>query len=261
MVKPLWALTGVALLSIAGAAGGVIVASPGGEEEAAQHVSSPTPRVTADVEPTATVITTSAEPPTESLATCDSARIAPPNDQVWRWGDVTVTIPKGNGVRVMGDIHDGRPVLVIFPEADSDEWTVIDAATGVLGPIRPDDDPQREKEAEIQQAVATVEVCAFDPAKAQWPYNGEPATPERDTSAGLSYLVPDPGTGIQITYATTRCSGDCPGSGESIVAETSRSQMGVVLRGGEIVASTSEIDPVDQEAFSRYLQTIQVVDP
>jgi hypothetical protein len=46
VVKPRWLLAGAALLASAGLAGAVVVASPGGEEEAVQQVESPTPTVT-----------------------------------------------------------------------------------------------------------------------------------------------------------------------------------------------------------------------
>ena len=42
MVKPLWALAGVALLGTAGVAGALVVASTGGEQEVVQQVETPT---------------------------------------------------------------------------------------------------------------------------------------------------------------------------------------------------------------------------
>jgi len=65
MIKPLWALAGVALLGTAGVAGAFVVASSGGEEEAVQQVDTPTVGA-------ATTITPQAHTPSPSVASTPS---------------------------------------------------------------------------------------------------------------------------------------------------------------------------------------------
>lgn len=87
VIKPLWALTGLALLGTAGVAGTLIVASPGGEEEVVQQVETATPTAAATsaiISPTtspiasATPIHTAAETP-PATATAD----VPPDWQTY----------------------------------------------------------------------------------------------------------------------------------------------------------------------------------
>jgi hypothetical protein len=82
VIKPLWAVTGVAVLGAAGVAGGVIVASPGGEEEAVQQVqtSSPTTSVTPGVSPTPSPTAVATAPPTTTPPTTSPTEPAIPPD-------------------------------------------------------------------------------------------------------------------------------------------------------------------------------------
>src|SRR5207249_675451 len=130
MIKPIWAAVGgLALLGTAVGVGALVVASTGGEEEAA-------------FEPKSTAV---------------PATIAP-------------------------------------------EQVMIDAFTGQLVSAGPDDDPVFEKREEIAPALNTVSICPFDPAAAPWPYTGAAPEGPRLTLGKLTFLQPDPSSGVQWSF-------------------------------------------------------------
>lgn len=252
MNRPLVALAG--LIVAGGTAGGaLLIASPGGEEEVVQQVETarPTPgKAQATAEPNPVI-----ELPTPSVQPGCLASPPPPGVKLWRWGDVIVLIPGDGEIRVVGtfDGYDEHPALEVSAGGG---WgrTVIDATTGAMIT----QDPKGDKAAEIDSVLATASVCPFDGRTAPWPYTGDPPDGPRLTLGKLSYLEPDPATGIQV-LGGSECSASTQGGGchDFLDVRSARSSMYVDAEDGRVI-EPAKIVTEEQEAFDRYLATVQV---
>ena len=262
MIKPLWAVAGVALVGITGVVGAVVVASPGGEEEAVQQVETATP--SPEASETATPAPSPAPSPiielpspSPSLAACDPNPPAPPGTKLWRWGDVTVLIPEDGAVRAVGtDVgQERRPAL----EISADGWgrTVIDASTAAII----SQDPKGDRAPQIDSVVATLSVCRFDVSSAPWPYNGDPADGPRMTIGYVSYLEPDPATGMQVLAGMAHSDGTSGSQNVSYLeVTTGRSSMYIGAESGEVMGP-ADIAHDDEVAFQRFLESLRVQMP
>jgi len=262
MIKPIWAAVGgLALLGTAGGVGALVVASTGGEEEAAFEPKSTA--VPATIAPSPVMDTPSPgadEAPEYQLDVpsfaptrkCPSSG-AETGTKTWRWGDVTVITSEGNGIRAGGLLHPySQPVMAIFSEDDTSEQVMIDAFTGQLVSAGPDDDPVFEKREEIAPALNTVSICPFDPAAAPWPYTGAAPEGPRLTLGKLTFLQPDPSSGVQWSFQSAD-----PG-GLFLVLETARSEVAIDSATGNVSDVTARIHPDDKAAFDRYISTIEL---
>lgn len=258
MIKPLWAVAGVALLGTAGVAGALVVASSGGEEEFVQEVetATPSPAGSETLTPAASPVI---ELPSPSPVTAGcSASAVPPGVRLCRWGDVAVLIPGDTEIRAIGTFmgQDNRPAL----EISAGGWgrTVIDAATGAIL----SQEPKGDYAALIDSIVATVTICPFDRSAAPWPYNGDPPSGSRMTIGYVSYFEPDPATGIQV-LGGMGCSASTQGGGchEFLDVRSARSSLSINAETGEVVEQTKKISAADEGAFERFLAEIQVKSP
>ena len=249
-MKPLWAVAGVALLSAAGVAGALVIASPGGEEEFVQQAETGTP--TASV--AATSAPTADETPTASPP-CDPNRTSAPGAKLWRWGDLTVSIPEGSEVLAAGGTaQDGEIVVVLNLTSAPDKGLVVSAETGAVLT-----DQSAEQRAVIDPVLATVSVCPFDPKVAPWPYTSKVPEGARLTYGKLSYLEPDPATGIEVSGGLA-CAGSTRNSGchRFLGVRSASSSMYIDWESGAVI-EPADIAPEEQEAFDRYLASVQVV--
>lgn len=187
---------------------------------------------------------------------CNANPIPAPGTTLSRWGDLTIMIPEG--VLAYGDLDEtGVPVLVIFPQEINQSYrTVIDATTGTVVAVVNDAGGLRPKEAEIQAALESVSICPLDAAAAPWPYAGEPPDGPRQTVGKLSYLEPDPATGIQV-FGGGQCNGECR---TFIRVSSVRSSVYVDAGNGQVIGP-AKIAPEEKEAFERYLASVQVINP
>lgn len=266
MVKPLWALAGVALLGTAGFVGALVVASSGGEEEVIQQVETATPPVGTPAE-TPTI--------TPSPAGCDPNPSPPPGTKLWRWVNVTVLLPDEPGFLAFPETipaevkpPEGGLGLNIraFDPSNNTIWSsvVIDAQDGSM--LREEVRP--EHQAAMQEAKETAAVCPFDPATAQWPYNGEPQTSaKREVWFGMSILRPDPATGIIVEISIGSSGGrgevspaECEIAGKSMSVSNGRSTAFVWVDANteSLCKDVSYVKPEDSDAFQRYLSDVML---
>jgi hypothetical protein len=254
VVKPLWGLAGVALLGVAGVAGVVIVASSGGGEEVVQQVETATPAAEGD-----------GPPPSLTPG---------PGVTLWRWMNVSVLIPDGS------DITFGpQPIYldaegtqsrqgVSFGKADPERpdvysQIVLDAENGTIFSERILDTHR----SEMEQVRGTIAVGALDRGTAPWPYNGDPPQDAtREAAFGISFIRPDPATGIIVEYVLNSFSGggstpaDCEVLADTIGLRNGRSSafIGLDARTGSLCKDFSEVLPDDAVAFERYSASVHV---
>ena len=182
-------------------------------------------------------------------------------DQQVRWANVTVTIPPNS------DIHYGRltsapqaaaqgitgPVLLLTTGGDR-SLVIIDAETGEVV----HDDVLAAERGAFDAVLATVDVAEAEvaaEAAAPWPYGTAlPSTPRR-MEGRISYLEPDPASGI-VAGPIYRYSQDGP----SVVLRfyNTRSVRFVDAETGEFIEDLA-MHPDDREAFDRLLAEIRVV--
>jgi len=185
--------------------------------------------------------------------------------QQLRWANVTVSIPP------QSDIHYGRltsapqaaaqgvtgPVLVLTTGGDK-SLVVIDAETGQV--IH--DDVLADERAAFDAVLGTVEVVqaqlAGGPAAgpdAPWPYGTTLPTTPRRMEGQISYLEPDPASGI-AAGPMYRYGSDGP----SVVVRfyNTRSVRLVDAETGELFEDLA-MHPDDRDAFDRLLAEVRVV--
>ena len=178
----------LAAVAIGGATagGGVYLASRG---ETVEEV----PRPAADLQTTPTATPTTQ--PDE----------APVKGQLWRWMNVTVVVPEGSIVTVgRGTVptevrpEGGAGMDLTIPHGGdpaSASSIGIDAVTGeiVFDWVKEEDRPA------IEEVLRTLAVSPFDSGVKVWPYQEElPATAQRRVEGGMSYVVPDPASGVRF---------------------------------------------------------------
>jgi len=182
-----------------------------------------------------------------------------------RWGNVTVTIPSDSDiqrVRVRSDPQAAvegimGPVLKLITSGHQ-SVVIIDAETGRV--IR--DDVLASERAAFDAVLATLKVGQPETtsgAGAPWPYaTALPSTPRR-VPGPISYLEPDPASGIAIDYV--HYDAFRPGrSGSLIVFYNTRSELVVDAETGELLGDNA-IHPDDREAFDRLLEeTVKIAE-
>jgi hypothetical protein len=242
-MKLLSAIAGVALLAVAGVAGALVIARQGGEDG-----SSPTK-------------------PSPTVDLCD-ARAVPPDQQLWRWMDLVVLLPKVGFAAHPGYIPpeptrpNGGEGLVTYKFDPSDPSNpnvgasvLIDAETGA---IVHSGGPEHGK-------VMGIALCPFDPATAPWPYNGDPPEPLTNMEPSIRA---DPGSGIYVSFVTgdggysgvTPTPADCDFALSGIEAQNGRSSafIGKDQRTGSICKNLSNVRPEDLVAFQRFLDRVEL---
>jgi len=278
--KPLWAIAGVALLGIAGIAGTIVVASPGGEEELVQQVETATP--TPGASPSTSASPTFSPSPTPSAAgtptpspsvTASQTTECDPNPSplagttLWRWGDMTIMVPAG--VLAQGWTENGEPRFVVFPaEFNQSYSTTIDATTGEIIEVSNDAGGATPKDAEIKLAISTISICPLDEKSAPWPYSHEKPAREHVVVGNLRYIEPDRASGIRVFGGTPCGSGGssndsglglngvpCP---DFIVITSAYSSVALDSKTGAI-RGIPEIAEQDRHAFDRYLASIEML--
>ncbi|MCJ7511181.1 MAG: hypothetical protein MUP14_09905 [Dehalococcoidia bacterium] len=174
-----------------------------------------------------------------------------------RWGNVTVTIPSDSDifyVREKSGIQMAGPVLELATSG-LESMVVIDAETGKVI----SDDVLASERAAFDAVLATVNVGQPQTAagaSAPWPYGATlPSTP-RIQLGSISYLAPDPASGIAISIIQS--SSFRPGtSSTALVFYNTRSQRWVDAETGELIRDDA-MHPDDREAFDRLLAQVKV---
>lgn len=173
--------------------------------------------------------------------------------QLIRWVNVTVELPEDSDLFVTRDFSgiESRPAILIIPLDRADTAVVIDAETGAIL----HDSVRREDRAALDRVLQTIRVSPLDRSTAPWPYSGEPPNVAREEFGNISYIPPDPATGIRIIVGT----GD-PGGVEFIEVNNGRSAFGINAGTGKVYEETARILPEDRDAFERFLSAVDHVE-
>jgi len=167
----------------------------------------------------------------------------------FRWASLMFQIPDDSGVSLLRDLPtrehtSGRTILLYR----GNSRLILDAENGeVLA-----DAVKAEDKAIFNAIVATVIVDSSPPAPMAWPYQGDPSAVERRSEGGLSYLPPDPASGIVINE------GIGYGSGYFLSVTNGRSNMFVDGLTGLVVEASARVASQDKHAFHEFYSTVRL---
>jgi hypothetical protein len=247
VIKPLWAVAGVALLGTAGVAGALVVVSSGGEEEVIQQVGTTT--ATSGVKPTAAINPASPGPTLSPSPT--PGRTPGTGETVYRWMNLEMLIPDGSGILAGPGANPRTFTIVKRDPEDSSIFSqyVLDAENGAVV----EEHILEQHRTEMDRVRATLNVSPFDPASAPWPYNGEPTDDlMRENEGGISFIRPKPVTGLYVGGGLRD-----PG-GFFITLENGRSIAFVGTDAkGVYSKDTSAVLPEDTSVFDRWLAIVK----
>lgn len=179
--------------------------------------------------------------------------------QLWRWVNVTVVVPEGSDVIVArGTIPpyikpDGGPgmELIINHDDASVSNIGIDAVTGEIV----FDTVAQEDRAAIDEVRRTLSLSPFDSAGKSWPYQDElPAAAQRQNLGGMSYLVPDPASGVKVSEWIRDPGGPFinVSNGRSTILITQDTQTGILSQ------QAAALSPLDKASFDRYFSSVHL---
>jgi hypothetical protein len=193
---------------------------------------------------------------TPSASTSPQPETPGPEGTVWRWANVTVTIPDGSGISVSPGTAAlaGLPGTLILTKINPDDperysFVSIDAITGDMV----ERSVLAEDEALIDSVLATVSLGPLDPETAGWPYQQEPAPDmPRLSEASVSYVHPSPDSGMYVGFGL----GD-PG-GPFLDIRNERSAAFVRIGSdGSLEFDTTMVIEEDLPVFERWLAEVR----
>ncbi len=178
-------------------------------------------------------------------------------EQVVRWGNITLTLPADSGltaVRSFWGPDSDPPAIFLRSRVNGGSSLAIDAETGeVLS-----DRVEPEDRAAVNQVLQTLTLSPLDRDTAPWPYSGEPPNVPRQSWGKITFIPPDPASGISIRF------GHGDGLGSSSLFLTVSNGRSVVLINadtGDVYPDTVIITPEDRDAFDRFLSAVQYAGP
>ena len=174
--------------------------------------------------------------------------------KVVRWGNLTVQLSEETGVvpvRTYALTADGQPVLVL---KRGDSFVMLDAETGV---VVQENVADADRDG-IQETLVTLEVSEQDGTTAPWPYSGDPPAMARERLGNITYIPPDPASGITVF---PQFGGGPGGSGVALVVTNGRSTIGIDAETNVLFEETSDVLPEDKEMFDRFLSAVEYVEP
>jgi hypothetical protein len=200
--------------------------------------------------------------PAASSQTKGPTPTASASETLWRWVNVSVLIPADSDVYVGTDQlfaeqkpPSGGPAVRLVrdtsPGDDKLSVVVIDAETGTTVT----DEVLDEDRDAIDRILETLYVGELDSSTAAWPYSGSisPDAP-RETSGGMSFLRPDPSTGLQVYGGV----GDPFGAFIGLTNGRSTVVINVDPATGQLEVEYPRISDNDRPAFERWVGTINV---
>ena len=180
---------------------------------------------------------------TVSSATDGSGAGAEP--EFLRWGNVRLANPsRDSGFVLVRDYHDETLTLTLRGNEHS---VVINASNGS---ILHDDVPPGSR-GEIDTVLATLSVLP-DNAAVPWPYSEAPNGAIRQWIQGLSFIPPDPDSGILLVLERNYIGGNY------LQFTNGHSVATISTHTGAADLSRTNILPEDEQAFTRLLSTIEV---
>jgi hypothetical protein len=144
-------------------------------------------------------------------------------------------------------------LIIIRAQRGSDARILIAAETGLevyqTGSLR--------DLAVLQPVLDTVRFLPPNPETAPWPYAEAEPPAERGDWGSITYPVPEPVTGIEVSFGVG--SGDPGSPGQcnyAITIQNGRSEMFINACTGE--PRFMRVDPEDAEAYARFVEAIKV---
>jgi hypothetical protein len=162
-------------------------------------------------------------------------------------------LPGDGQTLASGFSRDGVAFLDIALATALEEGVRLSADTGTVVA----DFTTTDETGAIEAVVATVSICPFDPTAAPWPYSGDAPKSPSETLGNLSYIRPEPGSGIQIGMAAAVCA-EAYRCAPTLVVQSARSTIAIDSETGASNEGTANVHPLDKEAFARYLASVQV---
>ena len=175
-----------------------------------------------------------------------------------RWYNVELSLPEDPDVWVtwgfFNDFPDsgGFPVVRIRPSPLADA-VIINAQTGAVV----SEQRQPQDRATVDAVLATLQIVSWDRQSAPWPYNSGPPDVPRERLGNLTFIRPDPASGILVEGVLDETP-QGPVLGLQFFNQHSAVSMNTET--GAIYPETTLVLPEDQQAFDRYLATIELVE-
>jgi hypothetical protein len=153
------------------------------------------------------------------------------------------------------------PVITVkLGNNDAMSVVMIDANTGEVAyqDVRP------QHQTAVDQLLGSVRIEGADAVDvadlpgAPWPYGATPPTTPRRSWGNITFLEPDPASGIVVWIGM----GDGPeGGGSFLEIRSDRSHRFIDAETGQIMVDTEDrVDERDREAFDRFTTSIEVID-
>jgi len=182
--------------------------------------------------------------------------------QVVRWVNVTLAVPEDSGLTAVQDFwgpDSTPPAIFIRSLENGDSVIVIDAETGKVI----EDLVQPKDRAAVDQLLQSLTVSPLDRSTAAWPYSGEPPKVPRERFVNITYIAPDPASGLQVSLQVGDrvADGSPPEPSYGLGLQNGRSILSINAYTGETFPETTSILPEDKEAFDRFLSTVQPIGP
>jgi hypothetical protein len=166
----------------------------------------------------------------------------------YRWGAITLSVSDESGVRVARDVvpaelnpPSGGPIIVLSLGHERSRL-VLDALTGQVI----DDFVKAEDRPVFDAILATAAVNAALTRPTGWPYEGDPPLGERESWYGITYLAPDPSSGLVVFRV------EAYGADPSLLLTDGSSKMRVNARTGEIDERGTSITEEERAAFNEF---------
>jgi hypothetical protein len=196
----------------------------------------------------------------------------------YRWANVSIEAPPFAGLRTITVSREGLPeeyspspgtmvpCLTIFRHVrvrghDEFSYVWVDAATGqvVHQDVRPED------RAEFDAVLATLRFEGPGPPDV-WPYSETPPEGRRRQAANITYIEPDPASGISVGLVLNEYDFPRPPGASLYWLDiwNGRSRRAIDAETGQVIVADRErvrdqVDERDREAFDRLTSSIEVV--
>jgi hypothetical protein len=177
--------------------------------------------------------------------------------EVIRWVNVTVSLPEDSGLSVVQTFWGPRthpPVILIRSQDRPESVLVIHAETGtvVKDSIMPED------RTAADELLKTVTMSPLDPSTAPWPYSGEPPGVRRETRGNITYIRPDPASGIRVV---PELGIGVDGPSSTLNVHNGRSAFWIDVMTGKATYELATLNAADKEIFDRFLSAVEYVGP
>jgi hypothetical protein len=207
--------------------------------------------------------------PSTTVGTGDETQPAGPIR--YRWGKVSIEVQDGTSVArgwdppgtytstgLDTDVLMMKVVIGMDGEAATRSTLIIDANTGAV--TYPYQTVQPQHQAEVDRILASLRIEGDDVPETAWPYSATPPTTPRLSWGNITFLEPEPASGITIYVGSSM---EEPGN-VLLRIQNDRSRRAIDAGGQIFVDSQGQahdyVDERDRAAFDRFTSSIEVKD-